>query len=143
MTDLQGSLVIDSSALLEMAYATESGKVLASSLLSNARKAWTTKLALTETFYIICRNLGEVDAEKKTLDLINSMLLQIYESESLHLGAGKIKCKRSVSIADSYIIACALELNAKAVFARKEKEIIAEMGRKKFDVPILFLEDLV
>lgn len=143
MTDLQGSLVIDSGALLEMAYATELGKVLASSLLSNATKAWTTKPALTETFYIVCRTLGEVNAEKKTTDLINSMLLQIYESESLHLGAGKIKCKRAISVADSYIIASALELGAKAVFARKDKEIMTEMSRKKFDVPMLFLEDLI
>lgn len=140
---MQGSLVIDSSVLLEMAYATESGKALATSLLSNSIKAWTTKLALTETFYIICRNLGEAAAEKKTLNLINSMLVQIYESESLYLAAGKIKCNRSVSIADSYIIACALELNAKPVFARKEKEIIAEIEKKKFETPVLFLEDLI
>jgi len=126
-----------------MAYATKSGRALVSFLLSNTARAWTTKLGLTETFYIICRKLGEIDAEKKTLDLVNSMLIQIYESESLHLGAGKIKCARSVSIADSYIIASALELNAKVVFARKEKEIVSEMRRKKFDVPILFLEDLI
>jgi len=143
LKDLQGSLVIDSSALLEMAYATESGKTLAARLLGDHNKAWTTKLALTETFYIICRNLGEVDAEKKILDLINSTVVQIYESESLHIRAGRVKCKRSVSIADSYIIASASELDAKALFARREKEIIAEIKKNKFERPILFLEDLV
>jgi len=71
------------------------------------------------------------------------MLVQVYESASLHIGAGKIKCKRSISIADSYIIACALELDAKALFARKEKEIIQEIGKRKFERPVVFLQDLI
>jgi predicted nucleic acid-binding protein len=135
--------VIDSSVLLEMAYATELGKAMATSLLEGKIKAWTTKLALTETLYIICRILGEVDAEKKTIAVINSMLVGIYDSESLHLGAGRIKCKRSISLADSYVIASAMELDFKALFARREKEIISEMQKEKFESPVLFLEDFV
>lgn len=142
MKELQGSLAIDSSALIEMAYATEVGKSLATSLLSNKVKAWTTKLSLSETFYIICRSKGVAYAEEKIKHLLDSGVLNIYDSESLHLDAGKIKCKHAISIADCYIIASALKVNGRAVFYKREKEMVAEARKKSFDVPVVFLEEL-
>jgi predicted nucleic acid-binding protein len=126
-----------------MAYATEAGKVLAASLLSNKVKAWTTKLALSETFYIICRSKGVDYAEEKIRSLMNSGMLNIYDSESLHLDAGKIKCNHAISIADCYIIASALNLNGRAVFSRREKEMVIEARKRSFDPPVVFLEEVL
>lgn len=51
------------------------------------------------------------------------------------------KCERAVSPADYSCIATAKLAGAKAVFARKEKELTREIERKPFDVEMLFLEE--
>lgn len=53
-----------------------------------------------------------------------------------------IKCRRAISLADCYVIALAEKIKGCAVFAKKEKEIIKEIKRKSFAIPIIFLEDL-
>jgi hypothetical protein len=47
-----------------------------------------------------------------------------------------------MSLADCYVIATARTHGASAVFARHEKDLDAEIKRKRFDIDVLFLEDL-
>ena len=73
--------------------------------------------------------------------MIKSQVLRIYNTTELAIETGKIKCERAVSIADCSCIATGKLSNAKAVFARKEKELIKEIERKPFDVEIIFLKE--
>ncbi len=72
--------------------------------------------------------------------MLRSQIIQVYNTTDLAIQTGKIKCERDISIADCSCIATAKLSNAKAVFARKEKELAREMERKPFDVEIIFLE---
>lgn len=129
----------DSSVLVEMAYATKLGEI-ARELLEE-HDTYTTELAISETFYIICRKLGVEEAESKISNLLESGFIDVISIPPIE--AGKIKCVRSISLADCYIIALAKILNATSVFAIKEKELEREVKRTPFDVPVVFLEELI
>jgi len=53
-----------------------------------------------------------------------------------------IKCRRAISLADCYVIALSEKIKGCAILAKKEKELIKEMKRKSFEIPIIFLGDL-
>ncbi len=63
------------------------------------------------------------------------------DSHEFAIQAASYKCERAVSLPDCYVIALAKMTGSTAVFARREREVIAEMDKRKFDVPIVFLED--
>jgi len=98
-------------------------------------------LAISEIFYILCRLRGATFAEDKINNMLKSQVLKIYKTTELATETGKFKCERAISLADCSCIATAKLAGAKAVFARKEKELVKEMERKPFDVEIAFLEE--
>jgi len=71
---------------------------------------------------------------------VRLQIIQVYSTTDLAIQTGKIKCEKAISIVDCSCIAIAKPANAKAVFARKEKELAREIERKPFDVEITFLE---
>lgn len=138
LKNLRKRLVYDSSVLIEMAYATKLGEI-AKKLMKNY-DIYTTELAISETFYIICRKLGVEKAENKINNLLESGFIDVIPTPPIE--AGKIKCVRSISLADCYIIALAKILNATSVFAIKERELEREIKRMPFKMPVVFLEEL-
>lgn len=138
MKGYKKALVLDTSVLIEIAYATKIGEKAVK--LIEERLAYTTELAITEMFYIICRKIGPDNAKEKIENLLNSGYLSILHVDPL--SPGRVKCRRAISLADSYIIALAEKIKGIALFARKEKELVNEIKKKKFDVEILFLEEI-
>jgi hypothetical protein len=97
-------------------------------------------LAICEIYYVLCRLRGAEFADGKINDMLKSQVLEVYKSTELAIETGKIKCERTISLADASCIATGKLANAKAVFAREEKEIAREIKRKPFEVEIVFLE---
>ncbi|MCD6514026.1 MAG: PIN domain-containing protein [Candidatus Odinarchaeota archaeon] len=139
--DLIGILALDASTLIDLLMLSNRGKVLQKALLDDLVDAYTTEFAIIETKYILCRRLGWDQANAKVERLLASGYINVIKTEEIMDLAAKYKCDRSISLADSLVLALAKKLNCKALFSHKEKELAEEMQKKKFDVEILFLED--
>jgi len=140
---LRGNIALDSSAIIEYLMGTKAGEKL-KEYFETLRPGETVScsiMAISEVFYILCRLKGAKFAEEKVNEMLKSQVLEVYGSEQLALETGKLKCERALSLADCSCIATAKLTSAKAVFARKEKELTREMEKKPFDVEILFLEE--
>jgi len=98
--------------------------------------------AVAELFYILCRRKGREFAREAVEALLWSGYVRVGSSTELDVEAGRYKCERSVSLADCYVLAMAKLLGAAAVFARREHDLAREMSLRKFDVGVLFLEDI-
>ena len=139
--DLKGKLAVDASALIELVYCEALGQKLKHVLRNDLAEAWTTELALTELRYILCRKLGWSESSKRVNNLLASGYFNVEDTMKLMNEAAKLKCCRAISLPDCFTIALAQEINGKALFARKEQDLTAEMQRKPFDINMVFLED--
>lgn len=142
MKHLRGNTSLDTSALIEYLTGTKAGETI-KKYFQTLKPEETTNcsiLTISEIFYILCRLEDSTFAENKVNDMLKSQILQVHNTTELAIQTGKIKCKRAISLADCSCIATAKLANAKAVFARKEKELVREMERKPFDVEITFLQ---
>lgn len=138
--DLKGKLAIDTSALIELIYCDESGKKLKEALKRDSVEAWTTELAITELRYVLCRKLGWNESNGRVNKLLSSGYIKIKETPRLINEAAKLKCMRAISLPDCFTLSLAVEIGGSAVFARKEQDLVAEMRKTLFEVPIVFLE---
>jgi len=139
---LRGNTSLDTSALIEYLTGTKAGETI-KKYFQTLKPEETTNcsiLTISEIFYILCRLEDSTFAENKVNDMLKSQILQVHNTTELAIQTGKIKCKRAISLADCSCIATAKLANAKAVFARKEKELVREMERKPCDVEITFLQ---
>jgi len=142
LKSLRGNTALDTSVLIEFLTGTKAGEAI-KTYFKTLRPEETTScsiLTISEIFYVLCRLEGVTFAEDKINDMLKSQILQVYNTTDLAIQTGKIKCKRAISLADCSCIATAKLANAKAVFARKEEELVREMERKTFNVEIIFLE---
>jgi len=113
--NIAGTLAIDAGVIIELLFQSKAGIAIRNALLEEIIDAHTTEMAITEVKYILCRKFG-------------------WEESC---------CERSISLADCFVLTLAKKLGCKALFARREQEMVKEMNGKKFDVEILFLEDLI
>ena len=142
MKNLRGNTSLNTSALIEYLTGTKAGETI-KKYFQTLKPEETTNcsiLTISEIFYILCRLKDPTFAENKVKDILKSQTVQVHNTTELAIQTGKIKCKRAISLADCSCIATAKLANAKAVFARKEKELVKEMERKPFDVKITFLQ---
>ena len=141
---LRGNIALDSSVLIEYLMGTRTGEILKEyfETLKPEEKVSCSLLTISEVFYVLCRLRGEKFAEEKVNDILASRVLDICDSAEAAVKTGKIKCERGISLADCSCIAVAEMTNAKAVFAKREKELAKEMEKKPFNVEIIFLQDL-
>jgi len=142
LKNLRGNTSLDTSALIEYLTGTKAGETI-KKYFQTLKPEETTNcsiLTISEIFYILCRLKDPTFAENKVNDMLKSQTLQVHNTTELAIQTGKIKCKRAISLADCSCIATAKLANAKAVFARKEKELVREMKRKPFNVEITFLQ---
>jgi hypothetical protein len=139
--DLSGRLVLDTSALIELVNSTTSGLKLKEALKAESVEAYTTELNITELRYILCRRIGPSKVDHIVDKLLASGYITVEDTQSLTREAAKYKCERSISLVDCFSLALADRSFATAVFARREKDLVAEMRRKPFNTEIVFLED--
>lgn len=142
MKGLKGNTALDTSALIEFLTGTKAGEII-KTYFKTLKPEETTNCSIfiiSEVFYVLCRLKGTEFAEEKVNDMLKSKTLQVYNTTDVAIQTGKIKCERAMSLADCSCIAAAKLANAKAVFARKEKELAREMKRKPFTVEITFLQ---
>jgi predicted nucleic acid-binding protein len=102
----------------------------------------TTELAITELRYVLCRKLGWQQSKERVNKLLASGYFMVGDTSQLINEAAKIKCQRAISLPESFILALAHKIAGNALFARQEQEFADEMGKKSFDVTLLFLEEL-
>ncbi|MGH7773604.1 MAG: PIN domain-containing protein [Candidatus Binatia bacterium] len=99
-------------------------------------------LALSETFYILCRKKGVGFATEAMETLERTAYVRVHGSNELDYSAGGYKCSRKLSLADCYVLALAKLTNSAAIFARRERDLGEEHRKNPIDVELLFLEEL-
>ncbi len=139
--DLKGKLAVDTSALIELIYCEAPGQKLKQALEKEAVEAWTTELAVTELWYILCRKLGWAESSRRVSKLLESGYFKIENTRKLVKAAAKLKCCRAISLSDCFAIALARKIGGAALFARTEQDLAMEMQREPFEITILFLEN--
>ena len=103
----------------------------------------TTTLAIIETEYILCRKLGKDRAFIKTDNLLSSNYFKVFSLDSLLRDISVLKCFNPIALPDCATIALAIKNNIPALFAKKERELLAQLDKNKFESEIYFLEDLI
>ena len=143
MKGLKGNIAFDSSALLEYLMGTKAGEIVKEyfETLRPEETANCSIITVSEIFYILCRLRGAAFAENKIKDMLESRVLEVWNSPELAVETGRVKCERAISLADCSCIATGKLANAKVVFARKEEDLARETERKPFDIEIVFLEE--
>ncbi len=136
-------LAIDAGVIIELLLQSKAGIAIRNALLDEIVDAHTTKIAITEVKYILCRKFGWKESCKRVEKLLSSGYLSVYRTDLLIDLAAKYKCERGISLADCFVLALAKKLGCKALFARRDQELVKEMDKKKFNIEILFLEDFV
>ncbi len=139
-SELPSKLSIDSSVFLAYLMGEPQASLVEECILFSDREVYLPSTALAEIYYVTCRLKGREVARRLVKAIEDNGTVEIVSG--LDEEAGDIKCGRAISLADCYVIALAEALDATAVFARREKEIIREMERAPFGVNLVFLEDL-
>lgn len=139
---LPESLSIDSGVVLAYLLGEELGEIARDEVLSRERRAYCSRVAVSELFYILCRKRGGGFAREAVEALLKSGRLSFVSSDEVDMEAGAYKCARSISLADCYVLAVARVFKSAAVFAKREDDLSREAKKKPFDVEVLFLEDL-
>src|SRR5438445_13358949 len=137
---LSGTVSLDASVLIELLSGTAASRPLQEAIENDRISPHTTYLAVSESEYILCRELGEENARQKLDSLIQSTTIEIVEDSFLLHDAARVKCGRAVALGDCYTIALAEKLKGIALFARPEEDLDRERRRKPFPVIISFLE---
>ena len=101
----------------------------------------STILAIIEAKYILCRKLGKEHALEKVNSLLDSNYFDIISLDSIQNNISLLKCLNLISLPDCATIALATDKNIPALFARREKELITQVGKKAFTIQIFFIED--
>lgn len=124
--------ILDTSAILTY-IEDEEGAEYVENLLVTAEKGdvviYVCFISLTEVFYITMQEKDESEASSR-IRLIQSLAVRIEESsESLNLGAGRIKATNSISLADAYIAGLCQELGGALVHKDPEFEKLSSLIR--------------
>lgn len=129
--------IFDTSALLTY-IEDEEGSDEVESFLTRAEKGelaiYVPFVSLTEIFYITMQEKDESEAMKR-INLIQSLAVKVIESnEKLNVGAGRLKAKNRISLADAYVAAIREEYNGTLVHKDPEFEkVLPKM--KEFRLP--------
>jgi predicted nucleic acid-binding protein len=131
----------DAGVLIELLLTGEKTRLFTEIISGNVEPC-TSELAITETQYIICRSFGVAVAEGKIKDLLASNVYDITCISLLRSPASKIKCQRSIALADCFTIALASSRGIPALFATRESELDRELKKSSFPAVIYFLDEV-
>lgn len=140
---LRGDMAFDTGVLLEFFSGSRAGEVVYRAMRERRVFPLITELNLVELHYVLCRKVGFEDASQKVSALVESGCIQVVETGRVSQRAARLKCERSISLADCFTIALGEEMGIPALFARREKELLTELDRRPFEVPILFLDEIL
>ena len=141
--ELRGDMVFDTSVFVEFFSGSRRGELIYRSLKKGEIFALTTELNIFELLYLLCRKVGLEKSKELIAKLKESGCLEVFEVSRLVERAAAIKCERAISLVDCLTLALGEEMEVPVVFAVKELELMREIGRKPFKVPMIFLEDLI
>jgi predicted nucleic acid-binding protein len=141
MSEIKGSIAIDTGVLVEYIEDSALGKIFKEKILENDtfEEFHISPLVYTEILYIYCRSLGFDQAKFTVQNLLKDFI--IAEERQLRDEAAKLKCQYAISIADCYSIALAIIKNL-TLYMKKEDEIEKALKKGKFPVEIIFIDDL-
>jgi predicted nucleic acid-binding protein len=137
---LSGTVSLDGGVLIELLSGSAASRPLQAAIENDEVSPHTTYLALSESEYILCRELGEDNARQKIDNLVQSRTIEIVEDSFLLHEAARVKCGRAIALGDCYTIALAQKLKGTALFAHPEEDLDRERRRKPFPVTIAFLQ---
>ncbi|MFQ5832461.1 MAG: PIN domain-containing protein [Candidatus Thorarchaeota archaeon] len=141
MTDKVGELtVLDAGVLIALALDESSATGLSQKIISHPGLFACTEIGLCELSYILCRRLSWGKTWKKTQSLIESSAVTIIPTHILWTEAARIKCNSSIALPDCFTIAAARLTKGRAMFARREKELVDAVKRKQITDAIEYLE---
>jgi predicted nucleic acid-binding protein len=138
---LNGRLALDASVLVELTFSTDVGKELLGFMLEGQVDPHTTEIAEAELRYILCRRVGKEQAEERVANLQASGYLTIDSISGLIKTASSYKSERAISLADCFCLAQAKALDCPALFSSKENELLREITKRPFEIPVKFLRD--
>ncbi len=140
--ELPSRLAIDSSVLIAYFLGEREGEIVKQEILGSQHRAvHCSHLALSETFYVLCRRRNHKFALEALETLQKTGLVMLHQTTELDYAAGMQKCRRKISLADCYVLALAKNVQGAAVFAHRERDISAELEENAPNVNVLFLED--
>jgi predicted nucleic acid-binding protein len=138
---LRGSITLDTSAIIEYLMGTELGQIVKEyfQTLKPGEKVYCCLYSLSEMVYVLCRLKGLEYTTEKINFMLSSQVVEIENTKEMAMEAGRLKCERAISIGDCSCIATAKITGSRAVFARRERDLVNEMKKRPFDVEITFL----
>ncbi len=146
-------VVLDTGVIVE--YINESGpyheqaKAVFNAILRGDLEGVIPHPVLVETYYVasrLYRELGVEHVENRAQTLIE----WLYRLPTIHIKgldlelaieAGKAKLRYGIALTDCYVLATAKICRAKALFRKREKEMIRYLNEIQKEYSIVFLED--
>jgi len=98
-------------------------------------------VALSEALYVICRK-EDVSTALNFVTKI-SKVVNVVPSERIAPMAGQFKCKYPISLADCWVLATSKVFKVPALFALKEKELVAHIDAIRVEVEVKFLDEVI
>ena len=98
-------------------------------------------VALSEALYVICRKEGVATALNSVKEI--SKAVKIVPSERIAPMAGQFKCKYPISLADCWVLATSKVFKVPALFAFKEKELLAHIDAIRIETEVKFLDEII
>lgn len=141
MNALRGNVTLDTSAIMEYLMGTELGQTVKTyfETLKSEEKVYCSLYNLSETFYVLCRLKGEEYATEKVKEMLDSQMIEIYNTREMALETGRLKCENAISMGNCSCIATAKITESRPLFAHKEKELVNAMKKRPLATEILFL----
>lgn len=132
--------VLDAGVLIALALGEPSTMELSQNIVNHHVSYACTEIALCELNYILCRRLNWKEATEKTENLLRSSLVSVIPSHALWTEAARTKCKATIALPDCFTIAAARLAKGKAMFLRREREIVDAINQKQISDTIEFVE---
>lgn len=143
--------MVDSGVLVEYLVAgspyREAVERIIDAVLVRALELYVTPVTISETVYIASRIYelaGVGEPNKEALNFVEWLTARVKVAKitpEIATRAGEIKKSFKIALPDCYVLATAIELNAKALFLKPEKEMLEKIEELK-KLPITFLVEL-
>ncbi|MEM1587095.1 MAG: PIN domain-containing protein [Candidatus Bathyarchaeia archaeon] len=114
--------------------------------LANVVELYITPITVSEIIYVASRIYelaGVENPNEEALNLVEWLTVRVEIvkiTPDMTVEAGEIKKKLGVSLSGCYVIAAAINLKAKALFLKPEKEMLSKMEELR-KLPITFLTE--
>lgn len=133
------STVFDTGVLLELAVDSPQARETKDAVVGGTLLPVTGELNVAELSYVLCRKVGEADAERTVALLLKASQVKVLPASEFLARAAEIKCSRSMSFVDCVTVAMGEVMGAPVLFARRERELSREISRSAFGTKLLFM----